>query len=294
MPRQLQMKKKLNTERTGRGAPTASSNRVALAIGAHPDDIEFLMAGTLLLLGRAGYTTHYLNLASGSCGSAHHSASALRAMRRREAQAACRLLGAVFHASLVDDLEIYYERRTLQRLAAVIRQVRPAILLAPSPQDYMEDHTNTCRLAVTAAFVRGMPNFRTVPPRLAVDGDLTVYHAMPHGLRDPLRRRIVPGLFVNTASVHEIRKAALAEHRSQQEWLDTSQKMNAYLRTMENFALEIGKMSGRFRLAEGWRRRLHYGFGAPGADPLREALGSACLVNCRYEKDLETAIPTYL
>ena len=34
----------------------------AIAIGAHPDDIEFYMAGTLLQLQAAGWTTHYFNL----------------------------------------------------------------------------------------------------------------------------------------------------------------------------------------------------------------------------------------
>jgi len=258
-----------------------------MAIGGHPDDIEFMMAGTLVLLQQAGYETHYLNLGSGSCGSAVYPAGRLRAIRRREGWAAARVLNAVFHESLVDDLEIYYERATLRRLAAVMREVNPTILLVPSPQDYMEDHTNTCRLAVSAAFVRGMRNFPTQPARRPVDGEVTVYHAMPHGLRDPLRRRVRPGLFVDTASVHPIKLAALAEHRSQQHWLDASQRMNQYVLTMEAFARELGRRSGRFKLAEGWRRHLHYGFCAAEADPLREALRARCRIDRRYEAWLE-------
>ncbi len=261
--------------------------KVALAIGAHPDDIEFMMAGTLILLREAGWETHYLNLASGSCGSAEHPAAKLRGIRRREAQAAARTLGARFHDSLVDDLELYYERATLKRLGAVIRDIRPGILLVPSPQDYMEDHTNACRLAVTAAFARGMRNFRTTPSRPPVEGEVTVYHAMPHGLRDPLRRRVIPGAFVNTTRVQGLKTTALAQHRSQQTWLDTSQKMNEYLRTMEGFAREVGRMSGQYQFAEGWRRRLHYGFCAEDADPLRDALGRDYLINARYEAALE-------
>lgn len=262
--------------------------KVALAIGAHPDDIEFMMAGTLVLLKRAGYQTHYLNLASGSCGSAVHSGAKLRIIRRRESRAAANVLGAIFHDSLLDDLEIYYERSTLRRLAAVIREVNPGILLAPSPQDYMEDHTNACRLAVTAAFVRGMRNFKTEPARKPVASEVTVYHAMPHGLRDPLRQRILPGAFINTTDVQAVKSAALAEHRSQQEWLDASQTMNNYLLTMEGFARELGRRSRRFKKAEGWRRRLHYGFCASDADPLRAALGANYFVNQRYESRLET------
>ena len=62
--------------------------RVAMAVAAHPDDIEFLMGGTLALLRRAGFETHYLNLANGSCGSAEHPAAKTASVRRREARAA--------------------------------------------------------------------------------------------------------------------------------------------------------------------------------------------------------------
>ncbi len=260
---------------------------VAMAIGAHPDDIEFMMAGTLMLLKGAGYETHYMNLANGSCGSKQVPVAQLRRVRRTEGRAAAGVLGAEFHESLVADLDIYYERSTLKRLAAIIREVNPSILLVPSPQDYMEDHTNACRLAVTAAFVRGMPNFKTTPRIKAVEREVTLYHAMPHGLCDPLRRRVVPGAFVNTQGVQPAKMSALQRHRSQQDWLGQSQKMNHYLRTMELFSLEMGRLSRRFEHAEGWRRRLHYGFCDEQADPLHDALGSNYHVNPRYETNLQ-------
>ena len=152
----------------------------------------------------------------------------------------------------------------------------------------MEDHTNTCRLAVSAAFVRGMPNFRTRPVRRPAEGEVTVYHAMPHGLRDPLRRRVIPGAFVNTTPVQAVKREALAQHRSQQLWLDTTQKMNQYLLTMDDFGRELGRMSRQFQFAEGWRRHLHYGFCAADADPLGDALGADYLINRRYETSLES------
>ena len=36
--------------------------KTAFAIACHPDDIEFMMAGTLFLLKRAGWDVHYMNL----------------------------------------------------------------------------------------------------------------------------------------------------------------------------------------------------------------------------------------
>src|SRR4051794_21228950 len=153
-----------------------NKNKVALAIGAHPDDIEFYMAGTLLLLKQAGYDIHYFNVASGNCGSASQNSARTRARRHKEARAAASVLSAEFHGSIADDLEIMYESGLLRRVAAVIREVRPRIVLPHPPEDYMEDHTNTCRLAVTAAFARGMKNFRTSPQRQAVVDDVTLYH----------------------------------------------------------------------------------------------------------------------
>lgn len=262
-------------------------NKVAIAIAAHPDDIEFLMAGTLLLLRRAGFATHYLNLASGNCGSVRQDGRQTRRRRVQEARAAAEILGAQFHAGFVDDLEILYELKTLRRLAALIRDVKPGIVLTHSPHDYMEDHTNTCRLAVTAAFARGMPNFRTVPPRAAASHDVTLYHAQPHGLRDGLRRRVVPGAFVNTTSVCRTKLAALAAHQSQQDWLETSQGMNSYLRAMAARSREVGRLSKKFQHAEGWRRHLHLGFSAAERDPLADALGKDYCINARYERALE-------
>lgn len=263
------------------------ATKAAIAIGAHPDDIEFYMAGTLVLLKQAGYETHYFNLASGNCGSAEFSGAKTKVRRRQEARAAATVLGARFHGSITDDLEVLYGIALLRRVAAVLREVRAEILLTHSPQDYMEDHANTCRLAVTAAFARGMPNFRTQPSRRAIDQPVAVYHCMPHGLRDPLRRRVVPGVFVNTAQVRQIKLEALAEHRSQQNWLELSQGLNSYMRTMDDMSHEVGRMSARFGHAEGWRRHLHLGFCAAEFDPLREALGSNHLVNAAYERELE-------
>lgn len=225
--------------------------RRTFAIAAHPDDIEFVMAGTMMLLKQAGYDLHYMNIASGSCGSMQHDAQTIARIRRDEARAAADFLGAKYHESLTGDLEIFYDRPLLTRLASVVREVAPEILLVHSPHDYMEDHMNACRLAVTAAFCRGMPNFPVDPPRPPVEQDVTVYHAQPHGNCDGLRRPVHPDLFVDIGSVIDEKTAMLAKHQSQKAWLDKSQGMNSYLMAMRELAREVGKLSGRFEFAEG-------------------------------------------
>ena len=154
----------------------------------------------------------------------------------------------------------------------------------------MEDHTNTCRLAVAAAFTHGMPNFRTTPVTRPYGDDVTVYHAMPHSLRGPLREKIVPGAFVDTTVVHERKIEALAAHASQQDWLDASQGMNSYLKTADDMSRHVGKLSKKFKHAEGWRRHLHYGFSGEELDPLAEVLGKSYRINRDYERSLEKGI----
>jgi N-acetylglucosamine malate deacetylase 1 len=260
-----------------------------LGIAAHPDDIEFVMAGTLLLLQDAGWSLHYLNLSSGNLGSASMAPARTARVRRREAQAAARVLGATWHPPFFDDLEIEYAVPALRRVCAIVRDVAPAVILTHAIEDYMEDHMMTSRLVVSAAFARGMPNFRSTPARRPVTTPVTIYHASPHGLVDQLGRPVMAAAHVNTTSVHDRKRTALACHVSQQEWLDVSQGMNSYMRAMEEFSQAVGRQSGTFRHAEGWSRHSHLGFCAADADPLRDVLGGKYRVSARRRPSRQQA-----
>lgn len=254
------------------------SNPVVLAIAAHPDDIEFMMAGTLLLLKDAGYDLHMMNIANGSCGTAVDDHDTIVSKRWQEAQDAATMLGAKMHPPLVDDLDIFYTKDLLQKVTAVVREAAPTIILTQSPEDYMEDHMNACRLAVSAAFFRGMRNFPSIPVRTPTAQKVTLYHAQPYGLQDGLRRKVTPDLYVDISPVLKRKREALACHRSQKEWLDQSQGLDSYLVTMEDMCHEVGTWTGKFSYAEGWRRHLHLGFCGEEDDPLREVLGEKTLV----------------
>jgi LmbE family N-acetylglucosaminyl deacetylase len=153
----------------------------------------------------------------------------------------------------------------------------------------MEDHVNVSRLAVTAAFTHSMPNFETDPPREPPLKEVVAYHAMPYGLRDNLRKRVDAGLFVDVSTVAEEKLAALSAHESQRSWLDASQGLDSYLAKMEELDREVGKLSGRFERAEGWRRHYHLGFSSEDLDPLADALGEICFINEEYERNLDYA-----
>jgi len=231
-----------------------------------------MMGGTLLLLGRAGCELHYMTVANGSCGTACLDSDEIVAIRRAESAKAAALFGATCHQPLVDDIMIYNTPELAARLGAVVRRVDPQIVLVPSGQDYMEDHTNTSRLMVTATFCRAMRNFQTDPPRPPVRSDVALYHALPWGLSDQLRRPIQPDFFVDISAVLDRKLAALACHQSQKLWLDESQGLDSYLTSAEQMSARVGEMSGGFEHAEGWQRHNHLGFGPEDYDPLREML----------------------
>jgi N-acetylglucosamine malate deacetylase 1 len=247
-----------------------------LVLGCHPDDIEFMMGGTVLLLKRAGAAIHYMNLANGCAGSAELGPDRIAAVRRTEAMKAADVFGAVYHESIVDDLDVFYTQDLIRRVTAVVRQVQPHIVLTMSLEDYMDDHMNTGKIASTATFLRGVGNYRSIPDEPPVLEDVMLYHGTPHILTDMERRPIVPEMYVDVGSVMEAKEKALACHASQKEWLDKTQGQDSYLVTMRELTEKVGGMSGRFRFAEGWRRHSHVGFSRRDGNPLADILKELC------------------
>ncbi len=244
------------------------------AIAAHPDDIEFMMAGTLILLKHAGYEIHYMNVSSGNCGSVIHTTEEIIKIRRDESINASAFIGAIYHESLTNDLEIFYEKTLLMKLGAIIREVAPDIILLQSPNDYMEDHQNTARLAVTAAFARGMKNYITDPLTEPIEKEVTIYHAQPFGNRDGMGQIVLPDIFVNISEVMELKRQMLSLHQSQKQFLDKTQGLGSYIIEMENICRETGSLSGCYEYAEGWRRHYHLGFCQKDSNPLTDSLSA--------------------
>jgi N-acetylglucosamine malate deacetylase 1 len=244
-----------------------------LAIVAHPDDIEFVMSGTLIRLARLGWQVHYMNIANGCLGSMVMPREETARVRLAEAMEAASLIPATHYPPICDDMGIFYTAENFAKITAVVRQANPSIVLTHSPSDYMEDHEIACRLAVSATFAKGMPNYVSSPSVSPCEGDVAVYHASPHGNCTPLQEKIEPHIYVDTSDLIEKKQALLACHRSQQAWLDSTQKMSSYLQTLADMDKQRGGLSRCFEFAESFRQRLHFGFAKAGFDPLGEALG---------------------
>lgn len=253
-----------------------AEKQTVFAVAAHPDDVEFNMAGTLSLLARAGFEPHMMNLSRSNLDSNELSESEITGIRRQEAERSASVIDAIYHPPVVDDLLVLYEERLLREMVAVVREIRPTIVLLPSPNDYMEDHTNTARLAVTACFSRAMRHFRSIPEREATDQDVYLYHAQPHLNQDGMRQLVVPSLFVDITGEMDTKLKMLACHESQRQWLDETQGLDDYLQSMRGASAEVARMSGQpdWEYAEGFRQHSYVGLSSRDRDVLAEVLGN--------------------
>jgi LmbE family N-acetylglucosaminyl deacetylase len=249
-----------------------------------------MMAGTLILLKQKGYQIHLFTVGNGSCGTDKLPPSQIIRIRQKEAQKSAEIIGGIYHPGLVPDIEIFYEKTLLKKIGALVRRIKPEIVLVPASKDYMYDHQNVSRLLTTALFCRGMRNFRTIPSLPPYSDEVFLYHALPYGLKDGLRRVVRAGEYVNITSVIETKEKMLQAHQSQKKWLDRSQGLDSYLKTMREMSAQVARMSGQksWKYAEGWRRHLHLGLSTKDEDLLKEILGDKVVIDQEYEKNLGT------
>ena len=248
----------------------------ALAIFAHPDDIEFVAAGTMLQLKDLGWQIHYFNVANGCCGSSVTDRDKTAEIRGIESRQSASLLGAAYYPPICDDMDIHYNAQNLAKVAAIVRQANPSVILTHAASDYMEDHMQTCRLAVSAAFAKGIPNYISDPMLSSCDGPVALYHAQPHGNRTPMGELVYPKMAVSIDRTLDRKLEMLQCHQSQHRWLQTTQNMSSYLQTMLLLSEEVAQLANMgCRYAEGWQKHLHIGLGPVEFDPLSQLFGTS-------------------
>jgi LmbE family N-acetylglucosaminyl deacetylase len=244
-----------------------------LALFAHPDDAEFLCAGTMVHLASRGAEIHIATMTAGDCGSTTLSPAKITRIRRKEAARAAKLIEATYTCLGEKDLLVLYDARTIKKVLELVRRVNPELVLTHSPVDYMVDHEITSRLCQSACFGAMAPNFRTGVRRPAPAAQRVphLYYAQPFGGRDILGKEILPSLFVDIANTLTAKEEMLACHASQQAWLRAQQGIVRPNHRMRQMAERAGELSG-FRWAEGFRQHLGQGF--PQDNLLGSLLGS--------------------
>lgn len=136
-------------------------NKIILAIGAHPDDIEFGCGGTLAKLRAEGNDINILTLSLGGAGG-------VADIRKREAKIAAKLQGAKLFLGDFVDTKITNSIETIQFIENVVEQVKPTHVYTHSFNDSHQDHRSVYQASVTAC--RPIPNvFSYLSPSGTVD-----------------------------------------------------------------------------------------------------------------------------
>ena len=232
-----------------------------LALMAHPDDIEITCAGTLVLLKRAGWDVHLATMTAGDMGSMRLSRGKIARIRRREAAASARTLGATYDCLGFNDLTIICDERSKRRVSGLVRKRRPDLLITHPPVDYMADHEETSRLAREAAFASTMPNWKATDSNARPCEALPVIlYADPIDNADHFGRRVPARYVVDVTPVIDVKERMLAAHESQRSWLRAQHGEDEYLLWMRRMGADRAR-DVRKAVSE-VRRRVHP---APGA-----------------------------
>jgi len=192
-----------------------------LAIGAHPDDIEFGCGGTLIKYARKGVRIEILVMTDGSRGGNART-------RRREQTQAAEVLGASrIHWGGYRDTLLPSVRRLIDRMERVIGRTSPDFIFVNFPEDTHQDHRQVARAAISATrYARNV---------LFYEGPTTV--------------NFTPTVFIDIADEIAPKIEALHRHQSQ---ISKTRIEGTPISEIAQASAHFRGVQGRVRWAEGF------------------------------------------
>jgi N-acetylglucosamine malate deacetylase 1 len=131
-----------------------------LAIAAHRDDVEQTCGGTLLKAAQSGQQTGILDLTQGEMGTRGTSED-----RAREAADAAKILGVSWRRALdIPDGRVENTWENRLRVASVIRETRPRVVILPYWKGRHPDHYTASVLGYEACFLAGLAKLEVSGP----------------------------------------------------------------------------------------------------------------------------------
>jgi LmbE family N-acetylglucosaminyl deacetylase len=168
-----------------------------LALAAHRDDVEQTCAGTLLKMAERGYHTGILDLTRGEMGTRGSAED-----RAREATEAARLLKVSWRQALdIPDGRVENTWENRLKVARVLREQRPRVLILPYWEGRHPDHYTASILGYEAAFLSGLSKLKL---------DDTADNPSERALADALAEHAVKGRGFSRAAETSETSGALA------------------------------------------------------------------------------------
>jgi len=246
-----------------------------LAVHAHPDDVEILMGGTLALLAGQGHAIRIVTATAGEGGSADFDPAETGRIRQAEATRSAARIGADYRCLGFPDLGVFNDDASRRAVTELVRWARADVVITGSPADYHPDHEAISILVRDACFAAPVANYRTGSSP-ALDAIPALYFVDAIGGRDRDGVRLKRDFAVDIGATFGVKRAMLAEHRSQASWVLKQHGIADLGADMEAWSRRVGSDFG-VEFAEGFRQYRHPPY--PRAAVLQDLVGEALLAN---------------
>lgn len=179
-----------------------------LAIGAHPDDLELLCAGTLAKYAKLGNKIFMYHTCMGDKGGYNRSTDEIKMERMAEAKNSASLIGAFSMGGVFEDGNVYINDESKKMMVEAIRKTNADVIITHHPNDYHTDHINTSRLITEANYLSSIQNYSTPSP--FINKIPIIYYMETLG-----GINFIPELYVDISETIDIKKKMISSHKSQ-------------------------------------------------------------------------------
>jgi LmbE family N-acetylglucosaminyl deacetylase len=207
-----------------------------LAVGAHPDDLEILCGGTLAKYARRGDHVTMAVATNGEVGSPTLPKEEIAKIRREEALASAKLIGADLVWMNYTDEFLFSNAESRLNFVNLVRKARPDLILTHAPVDYHPDHRTTGQILWDIRVMTTVPNITTAEPPCERIPEIYYFDTVA-GID------FVPQFYVDISETFELKKEMLACHKSQSTWLQNQYGMD-YMQFIEYISRYRGLQCG--------------------------------------------------
>ncbi|MFC4322677.1 bacillithiol biosynthesis deacetylase BshB1 [Litchfieldia salsa] len=174
-----------------------------LAFGAHPDDVEIGMAGTIAKYSKLGKLVGICDLTN-----AELSSNGTPQIRRNEAEQSSKILGVSERLFLdIPDRGLELNKENIGKIVSVIRRLKPKTIFVPYYVDRHPDHGHCARLVEEAVFSAKIKKFED-PEGLDPHQVRSVYYYMINGFHQP-------NFVIDITDTIELKISSLKAYKSQ-------------------------------------------------------------------------------
>lgn len=223
-----------------------------LAVGAHPDDLEILCAGTLAKYAAQGHQVTMAVATNGEVGSSTLPKAEIAEIRKREAAASAAVIGADFIWMAHPDEFLFSDAGTRLNFLNMVRRARPDVILTHAPTDYHPDHRTAGQMIWDIRVMTTVPNIETEHPVCEKIPEIYYFDTIA-GID------FVPQYYVDVTETFDAKRQMLACHKSQAGWLQEQYDLS-YLDFIEFTGRYRGLQCGvryaeSFQLSPTWPKR---------------------------------------